>query len=198
MPTNSIMSVESGQEIGQWTVLSQAPSRVYSGSTERRWNCRCQCGIERAVFERNLRNGRSPRCVRCGHAPLFKGDEATIGVKRRRALRRYALGPCERCGKPGVDHHHKDDDVGNNARDNIAILCRRCHMEVDGRLAAFYEKARQSDYKVKPIKPCVICNQPARPPRKGLCPRCYNRQRYPKIKARVNEARRKAYRIKAV
>ena len=36
-------------------------------------------------------------------------------------------GPCERCGKPGRDVHHKDDDWRNNAGTNLERLCRPCH-----------------------------------------------------------------------
>lgn len=48
----------------------------------------------------------------------------------------YQLGLCERCGKAATDRHHKDANTGNNEASNIEMLCRRCHMEIDGRLAA--------------------------------------------------------------
>lgn len=64
----------------------------------------------------------------------WKGDDATMGSKRARARRRYALGPCEQCGEPGTDRHHIDGNTGNNASANIAILCRGCHIKLDGRL----------------------------------------------------------------
>lgn len=41
---------------------------------------------------------------------------------------------CERCqNAPAVDRHHVDGDPLNNVAENIQSLCRRCHMEVDGR-----------------------------------------------------------------
>ena len=33
-----------------------------------------------------------------------------------------------------VERHHRDGDQHNNERANVALLCRRCHMVVDGRL----------------------------------------------------------------
>lgn len=63
----------------------------------------------------------------------WKGDAASKSSGRERARNRYPLTPCERCGKPGLDRHHVDGNTLNNAPANIQILCRRCHMEVDGR-----------------------------------------------------------------
>lgn len=65
---------------------------------------------------------------------FWKGEKAKDKTKRKRTQRRYTLGPCERCGKEGRDRHHVDADLNNNRPDNILILCRRCHMEVDGRM----------------------------------------------------------------
>ena len=37
---------------------------------------------------------------------------------------------CERCGSTkNVDVHHKDGDRNNNTPENIALLCRSCHMK---------------------------------------------------------------------
>jgi hypothetical protein len=44
-------------------------------------------------------------------------------------------GDCQRCrDTPAVDRHHIDGNPLNNTAANIALLCRRCHMEVDGRI----------------------------------------------------------------
>ena len=64
----------------------------------------------------------------------WKGENASPTSKRKRAQRRYPMGPCEQCGKPGRDRHHINGDINNNRPDNIAILCRRCHMQADGRM----------------------------------------------------------------
>jgi hypothetical protein len=83
------------------------------------------------------------RCRRCaaaaargdGHSQ-WRGDQASVKSGRARAKRRYPLGPCEQCGQPATERHHRDENTLNNAPENIAILCRRCHMTLDGRLAA--------------------------------------------------------------
>jgi hypothetical protein len=49
-------------------------------------------------------------------------------------------GLCETgCGKPAVDRHHIDGDTSNNARSNILLVCRRCHMHLDGRAFTGHE-----------------------------------------------------------
>jgi hypothetical protein len=105
--------------------------------------------------------------------PSWKGAAAPPDTKRGRARRLYALGPCERCSAPGYDRHHKDGDTGNNEPDNVEILCRRCHMQEDGRLAAFAEAWRRSPTSRRtPSKPCRICGREAKPLRRGRCNLC--------------------------
>ena len=74
--------------------------------------------------------------------PMWKGDLARPESKRARAQRAYSLGPCQECGKPAIDRHHRDGDIGNNDLSNIAILCRRCHMIEDGRLERLKHRMR--------------------------------------------------------
>jgi len=78
---------------------------------------------------------------------LWKGDDATDDAGRQRARRIYDNlrgGPCDDCHEaPSLDVHHVDNNPLNNDRSNIAMLCRRCHMTRDSRLAAF---AKQSQY----------------------------------------------------
>lgn len=102
----------------------------------------------------------------------WKGDAVTPTSGRRRARGIYRLSACERCGKPAFDRHHKDGNTLNNDRGNIEILCRRCHMTVDGRLAAFVEAGTSTRGKRKPPTPCVNCGTPAKPLRKGRCNAC--------------------------
>lgn len=47
-----------GQKFGRWEVLERAES--LSGNA--RWLCRCECGTEKIVLGKNLRNGRSKSC----------------------------------------------------------------------------------------------------------------------------------------
>jgi integrase/recombinase XerD len=63
-----------------------------------------------------------------------KSTEPRTG--RQRARYWFVLADvCERCNEaPAVDRHHVDGDPLNNVLENIQSLCRRCHMDVDGRL----------------------------------------------------------------
>lgn len=73
-----------------------------------------------------------------------------------------------------MERHHRDGDTANNEAANIAFLCRRCHMEIDGRLAAFLSlPKRQPD----PPKPCSECGRLMKPLRRGLCGACNERAR---------------------
>ena len=117
---------------------------------------------------------RTKRTVlRGAQLPAWKGDAARPNTKRTRARRLYPLGPCEDCGNPATDHHHKDGDTGNNVKSNIAILCRRCHMLEDGRLAKVSKRmtALKGLVRVHP-SPCSHCSALAKPLRKGLCAAC--------------------------
>ena len=69
----------------------------------------------------------------------WKGDAVGAGEGRNRARRWFAAQPCEVCGSTKSERHHVDGNTKNNAPGNIRFLCRRHHMEVDGRLAAFIE-----------------------------------------------------------
>ena len=71
---------------------------------------------------------------------FWKGDKACQRTGRSRAERLYPkIGPCEECGNPNSERHHRDDNTLNNDPSNIAILCRKCHMRSDGRLALVRE-----------------------------------------------------------
>ena len=63
-------------------------------------------------------------------------DSSHPRTGRQRARYWYPLPDhCERCHeKKPVERHHRDANPLNNSADNIAFLCRRCHMEVDGRI----------------------------------------------------------------
>lgn len=106
--------------------------------------------------------------------PHWKGDAAGDNSKRERAQHLFALGPCERCGEPGVERHHKDGDPGNNKRRNVKIVCRRCHMAIDGRLERATASLVARSQIFQPLKPCVNCKRPFKPLRRGKCHACYD------------------------
>jgi hypothetical protein len=91
---------------------------------------------------------------------------------RLRAQRWYPMQACECCGAEGKDRHHRDGNPLNNAPENIAFLCRRCHMKVDGRMEGFVAAAGGRHLDLHPPKPCIRCGQLSKPRRKGRCNRC--------------------------
>jgi hypothetical protein len=72
--------------------------------------------------------------------PGWKGDDVSVRGGRTRAIREYPPGPCTRCGDPKGERHHVNGDTSDNRPENIAMLCRRCHMATDGRLAEVRER----------------------------------------------------------
>jgi len=104
--------------------------------------------------------------------PFWKGDAAHANTKRNRARRRFQLPPlCTRCWQtPACDRHHRDGNTGNNEPSNIAMVCRRCHMQLDGRLDKLADIVRSRPD--VPPKPCTNCGTPYKPLRKGLCAAC--------------------------
>lgn len=67
----------------------------------------------------------------------WKGDAIKERSGRTRAKRAYpVIGACIRCGNPKAERHHKNGNTADNRPENIEIVCRRCHMKADGRLAA--------------------------------------------------------------
>jgi len=67
--------------------------------------------------------------------PNWKGDKVKRNSGQARARRNYSIRqPCEACGNPKGERHHKDGDVLNNESSNIQWLCRACHMRIDDRI----------------------------------------------------------------
>jgi hypothetical protein len=90
---------------------------------------------------------------------------------RVECIERYPapLGRCEDgCGAAAVDRHHVDGDTSHNARSNVRFLCRRCHMEADGRLAALAAFGPVE----APANSCANCGRTYKPLRKDRCAPC--------------------------
>ena len=71
--------------------------------------------------------------------PAWKGNKASVRAGRSRALRKFPPQPCSVCGKERSERHHIDGNTLNNAPENIAFVCRKCHMAKDGR----YEQCKR-------------------------------------------------------
>jgi len=98
----------------------------------------CCCGCGQSLNDEDLANGRSVQKI--GHRrgethPSYLGKHASVSACRRRAVTAYPATPCSICGSEKSERHHVDGNVNNNARSNIQFLCRKHHMQVDGRTA---------------------------------------------------------------
>jgi hypothetical protein len=112
-----------------------------------------------------------PACARRGERNArWKGDETSPIAKRKRAQLLYKLGKCELCPEPATDRHHRDGNTGNNVLSNISLLCRRCHMVVDGRIQRLLVGLNKGNR--KPPEPCVNCQRLTKIRRKGRCGAC--------------------------
>lgn len=106
-----------------------------------------------AVNGRTLRTPPPPVSMRGAENPVWKGDAATVETGRYRAQKLYALGDCEGCGeKPAVHRHHRDRNTLNNAPENIARLCTKCH-------AAEHAAERSARYLSITTRICEWCGK---------------------------------------
>ena len=77
----------------------------------------------------------------------WKGEAVSRTSGRNRAERHFISQPCELCGNTKAERHHKDNNTANNEPDNIQFLCRKCHMQEDGRLDDFKRIAKANQPK---------------------------------------------------
>ena len=149
----------------------QSPNwREQSGSYDR-----CpECGGWKAKKAQSCLTCARPRLLEAAER-RWKPGPVSSNASHSRARRRYPVpSECERCGRSvPIERHHKDGDPVNNERQNIAMLCRRCHMEVDGRM----EKLRTFKREPLPPRPCSECNRLDTRFWYGKCHACNERKR---------------------
>jgi hypothetical protein len=65
-----------GRRFGKWVVVNYAGTKVslYKGYKYyyRMWLCRCDCGVQKNVYESNLISKRSTKCSRCPRVKIAK------------------------------------------------------------------------------------------------------------------------------
>jgi deoxycytidylate deaminase len=103
---------------------------------------------------------------------------------------------CVVCGGQPIEWHHEDHKDAPNTRvahltalgfplarivaeiSRCTALCRSCHMQEDGRLAALKTACpnKKGVVFVGP-RPCSKCSTLAKPLRRGLCNRCNHQKR---------------------
>lgn len=127
---------------------------VSCGAAVRTDVVRCAACHRARVRKRPEGMARTQRpCPTCG-GPMGRGSRLCRSCRyagthpetgRRRAQRLLPeLGQCEHCDQPAVERHHRDGDPLNNTTSNIEQVCRRCHMKLDGRLAALAARASRA------------------------------------------------------
>lgn len=78
-----------------------------------------------AVWTTEMRERASQRALE-GFGPDTGKRSAARGRREARYL--FPIDYCERCGEKATDRHHRDGDTHNNSAENIAGLCRGCHI----------------------------------------------------------------------
>ena len=105
---------------------------------------------------------------------FWKGSGATDASKRSRTIRRFEISANDNCQNckvvPAVERYHLDGQLDNIDPENIILVCRRCCMELDGRLDEL--KSIDHSYQITPPQPCIICRKLSKPLRKGRCHAC--------------------------
>jgi len=73
--------------------------------------------------------------VQMGRRNLLADEEVSVEWGRIRMQRRIPIEGklCQICGDPAQIRHHRDEDPRNNADENIAVICRACHMWIHKR-----------------------------------------------------------------
>ncbi len=103
---------------------------------------------------------------------------------------------CQHCGTQPIEWHHADHPKQPNARvsslrtqgssirriqqemDRCTPLCRSCHMAEDGRTEALLASTpNQKGVVLVGLKPCIECEKPYKPLRKGRCWTCSEKYR---------------------
>lgn len=94
-----------GQRFGRLVVLSKVK---HDSDAKIWWYCRCDCGVEKDILGRNLRDGYTKSCGCLGKEILAEGrqrNNSKRGVDDRSRTRLYRIwiGMRQRCGNPN-DH----------------------------------------------------------------------------------------------
>jgi len=128
-----------GQRFGRLLVIRRSKRKTRRKGTHAAFLCRCDCGAERIVVGKDLRNKNMQSCG-CLKRDLlktetrensraWKPDATNPSTGRNRARARYKeQEPCVVCNSPHTERHHRDRDTLNNEASNVPFLCHRCHM----------------------------------------------------------------------
>lgn len=165
-----------GQKIGCWLVGKKVEPTPKSGV---RYECICSCGTNRHVERANLVKGTTKSCG-CERRRKLKlttedknhnwkgnnvGYTALHGWIRSRMPHKNICEQCKKTCSP---------DLANISQKYIRDLsdwewlCRKCHMEKDGRLKKLHNRVE------KPPIVCPRCERTRKHCALGLCKSCYS------------------------
>lgn len=115
-----------------------------------------------------------------GITHLNCNESLNIPKKARSLVRKenkFKKETCQICGKSAYEQKFKDGNHKNFNPDNLVIVCRRCSMQIDGRLDKLVEAGKNQKNKIRFMAhECIICKKMIDKPggsRKGRCRNCY-------------------------
>lgn len=129
----------------------------------RKVNKKCAgCGVEFLANGGHIRYC-SKRCSKLVDLnPAWRGEDVSI-KNLHKWVERHLGRPdrCDKCGKVGkVDLANKSNEYKRDL-DDWDWLCRKCHMESDGRMAKFLVHSNMHNR--IPEKPCLQCGKHFKP-----------------------------------
>lgn len=98
-----------GREFWDWTVIERAGARKYKNTSVVLWKCQCKCGNIAIVAGKDLRQGKSKRCLKCAeklHTEFLEQIRTKHGGKGTRLYTIWG-GMKQRCYNPN-NKHYKD------------------------------------------------------------------------------------------
>ena len=147
-----------GQRLGRWTVLGRAYPEGRD-QTRTYWLCQCDCGRQKAVLSKLLRNGDSTSCG-CYRAeatvarqtkPLATYNSAHTRVAKARGKAKFW--PCVDCGAAAAHwaYDHSDpDELVQETYVNGVLMGRVAYSVKPEHYSPKCEQHNEADKRVKP------------------------------------------------
>lgn len=73
-------------------------------------------------------------CMALAFEERKQAGEAATSTLVRQVRELLLPGPCEKCGKPAEEVHHKDRNKRNASPENLIRLCGPCHLAEHGKI----------------------------------------------------------------
>lgn len=129
----SVQFIATKHGVARWRVQAWLADHVSEADRrEHSWRRVSMLGNKRSVGRKKSEAELGRLHNRWGEKnPNWKGDDAMRDSCHPRAVRRFPIAGqvCEHCGAKAQVRHHRDEDPHHNVAENIAFLCRACHMK---------------------------------------------------------------------